>query len=64
MEQRLEGMADVKLLVNEKGAVEKALVEKSDAEIFNQPSIDAALKWQFMPAQQKGVAVSAWVMIP
>ena len=63
-EKGIEGVVYVKMLVNEKGVVEKAVVEQSDAEIFNKSSIDAAMKWRFKPALQKGSPVSTWVVLP
>ncbi len=63
-EKGIEGTVYVKLLVNEKGVVEKAIVEQSDAEIFNKVSVDAAMKWKFKPALKQGLAVSTWIMLP
>lgn len=63
-EQGIEGTVYIKLLVNEKGVVEKAVIEQSDAEIFNKVSIDAAMKWKFKPAMKQGLPVSTWVMLP
>ncbi|MBI2430346.1 MAG: TonB family protein, partial [Ignavibacteriales bacterium] len=63
-EKGIEGVVYVKMLVNEKGVVEKAVVEQSDAEVFNKSSIDAAMKWRFKPALQKGTPVSTWVVLP
>ena len=37
---------------------------RSDAEIFNQASIDAAMKWKFSPAILKGKPVAVWVTVP
>lgn len=63
-ERGIEGTVYVKLLVNDKGVVEKAVVEQSDAEIFNKVSIDAAMKWKFKPALKQGLPVSTWIMLP
>ncbi|MDD8018594.1 MAG: TonB family protein [Bacteroidota bacterium] len=62
--QKIEGMVWVKIWVDKKGSAHKAVVLKSDAEIFNQPSIDAAMKWKFSPAILKGEPVDVWVSIP
>lgn len=62
--QGIEGTVYVKLLVNDKGVVERAVVEQSDAEILNQASIDAAMKWKFKPGRSKGTPVSTWIMLP
>jgi len=37
---------------------------KSDAELFNQPAIDAAMKWKFTPAIMNNGPVAVWVSIP
>lgn len=63
-EKGIEGTVYVKLLVNDKGTVEKAVVEQSDAEIFNKVSVDAAMKWKFKPALKQGSPVSTWIMLP
>ncbi|MEW5797935.1 MAG: TonB family protein [Bacteroidota bacterium] len=63
-EKGIEGTVYVKLLVNDKGVVEKAVIEQSDAEIFNKVSIDAAMKWKFKPAMKQGLPVSTWIMLP
>lgn len=62
--QKLEGTVWIKIWVDKKGNAHKAVVLKSDAEIFNQPSIDAALKWKFEPAMVKGKPIDVWVSIP
>jgi TonB family protein len=64
MSRRQKGTVWVKLWVDEKGNVREATVLKSDAEILNQPSIDAAMKWKFEPAILKGQPVDVWVTIP
>ena len=42
----------------------KAALLKSDAEILNQPAIDAAMQFVFTPAMQHSGPVSVWVSIP
>lgn len=59
-----EGTVWVKIWIDKKGIAKEAIVTKSDAEIFNQPSIDAAMKWKFEPAMLKGQPVDVWVTIP
>jgi outer membrane biosynthesis protein TonB len=41
-----------------------SLIIKSDNEIFNQPSLDAAMKFEFIPAAKNNKAVSMWVVVP
>lgn len=60
----LEGTVWVKIWVDKEGKPKKAVVQKSDAEIFNQPSTEAAMGWIFTPAMMKNGPVSVWVSIP
>jgi protein TonB len=60
----LEGTVWVKIWVDKEGRPRKAVVQKSDAEIFNQPAAEAAMQWVFTPAMMKNGPVSVWVSIP
>ncbi len=60
----LEGTVYVKIWIDEEGKVKDAVIEKSDSETFNQPSIDAAKQFQFTPALKDGTPVSVWVTVP
>jgi periplasmic protein TonB len=60
----MEGTVYVKILVDKEGKPKRAVVIKSDAEMFNQPSIDAAMKFLFTPAIQDKKPVEIWVVIP
>jgi protein TonB len=60
----LEGTVWVKIWVDKAGKPKKAVVQKSDAEIFNQPATEAAMGWIFTPAMMKNGPVSVWVSIP
>jgi TonB family protein len=60
----LEGKTTVKLLVNKEGKVKKATILASDSDIFNEPSITAALQWVFTPGMMNNGPVSVWVCIP
>jgi protein TonB len=60
----LEGTVWVKIWVDKAGKPKKAVVQKSDAEIFNQPATEAAMQWIFTPAMMKNGPVSVWVSIP
>lgn len=60
----LEGNVYLKVWVDKEGKVRKAVVLKSDAEIFNQPATNAALQWVFTPAVMQKGPVSVWVSIP
>ncbi len=60
----VEGTVWVKIWVDKEGKAKRAQVLKSDAELFNQPSIDAAMKWVFTPAIMNNGPVAVWVSIP
>ena len=60
----IEGTVWIKIWVDKEGNARQAAVIKSDAEIFNQPGIDAAMKWKFTPAILNGKPVDVWVSIP
>ncbi len=62
--QKIEGTVWVKMWIDKKGNARRVEILKSDAEIFNQASIDAAMKWKFSPAMLKGEPVDVWVSIP
>lgn len=58
------GKAFVKVLVGKDGIPKKAVVIKSENEIFNQPAVDAAMKSKFTPAINKGEKIAVWVVLP
>ena len=60
----LEGTVWTKVVIDEAGKVVKVTISKSDAEIFNQPSIDAAMQWVFKPAMKDGKPIATEVAIP
>lgn len=60
----VEGTVWVKIWVDKEGLPKKAVILKSDAELFNKPAIDAAMKWKFTPAIMNNGPVSVWVSIP
>jgi len=60
----MEGTVWVKLWIDETGKVVKAEVLKSDAEIFDQPALDAGKQWLFKPAMSKGKPIAVWVSVP
>ena len=64
MKNGLQGTVYVKILVDTEGRVKDAVIAKSDGEIFNQASIDAAKQFQFTPAMKEGKPVSVWVVVP
>ncbi|MBI5472428.1 MAG: energy transducer TonB [Ignavibacteriae bacterium] len=60
----LEGTVWVKLWIGRDGIVKQALVVKSDAEIFDDASLDAARRLVFTAPLCMGKAVSVWATIP
>jgi len=60
----VEGKVWVKIWVDKEGNPKKAQIIKSDAELFNQPAIEAAMKWKFTPAIMNNGPVAVWVSIP
>ncbi len=60
----VEGTVWVKILVDKEGKAKKALIVKSDAEMFNDPAIKAALQWVFTPAMMNNGPVAVWAMVP
>ena len=60
----VEGTVWVKILVDKEGKAKKAVVMKSDAEIFNEPAINAAKQWVFTPAMMNNGPVAVWAAVP
>jgi protein TonB len=60
----VEGTVWVKILVDKEGKAKKAVVMKSDAEIFDEPAKQAALQWVFTPAMMNNGPVSVWAAVP
>jgi len=60
----VEGTVWVKIWVDKEGRAKKAQIIKSDAELFNQAAIDAAMQWVFTPAVMNNGPVAVWVSIP
>ncbi len=58
------GMVTMSITVDEKGNVANPVVKKSTRPEFEQPAIDAILKWKFEPAKKDGKPVSVQVVIP
>jgi TonB family protein len=60
---RIEGSVWIKVLVEKDGKVKKAVVIKSDAEVFNDEAEKAAQRCTFDPAQMNGQNVACWATI-
>jgi protein TonB len=60
----VEGTVIVKILVDKEGKAKKAVIIKSDADIFNEPAKEAALQWVFTPAMMNNGPVAVWAAVP
>ncbi|KAF0142949.1 MAG: periplasmic protein TonB [Stygiobacter sp.] len=60
----ITGKVFVKVLVDKTGRPKKAVVIKSDSELFNQVSIDAAMRSAFSPALQNQHPIAVWIVLP
>jgi protein TonB len=60
----IEGTVWLKILVDKEGNSRRAVVVRSDAEIFNDPAIQAGLQWKFTPAIMNRGPVAVWVVVP
>ena len=58
------GIVVVKCLIDEKGNVTEAQIEKTSNPAFSQPAIDAIKRWKFKPAKKEGAAIALHVNIP
>jgi protein TonB len=54
----------VKILIDKYGMPKKVVVQKSDAEIFEESAIEAAMNSKFTPAVMNNASVACWVSIP
>jgi TonB family protein len=64
MRAGLEGKVWVKIWVDKEGKPRQVVVMKSDAEIFNEPSVEAAKQFLFTPAYMNNGPVAVWVSVP
>ena len=64
MRAGLEGKVWVKIWVDKEGRPKQVVILKSDAEIFNEPAVEAAKQWIFTPAYMNNGPVAVWVSIP
>jgi len=64
MRAGLEGKVWVKIWVDKEGRAKQVVILKSDAEIFNEPAVEAAKQFVFTPAYMNNGPVAVWVSIP
>ncbi len=60
----LEGKVWVKIWVDREGKPKEVVILQSDAEIFNDPAVEAAKQFVFTPAYMNDGPVSVWVTFP
>jgi periplasmic protein TonB len=60
----ITGRVFVKVLVDKEGKPKKAVVIKTDSELFNQAAIDAAMRSAFTPAIQNQHPIAVWIVLP
>jgi TonB family protein len=60
----LEGKVWVKIWIDTEGKPKEVVILKSDSEIFNQVTLDAAKQFLFKPAFNKDTPVAVWVSVP
>lgn len=60
----ITGKVFVKVLIDKEGRPKRAVVIKSDSELFNQAAIDAAMKSAFTPAIQNQHPIAVWIVLP
>jgi len=60
----IEGTVYLKLLISEKGNVEKVKVEQGVKDMLDNSALDAAKKASFSPAMLNNKAVKVWVLLP
>ena len=60
----LEGKVWVKIWVDRDGKPREVDILQTDAEIFNEPAIEAARQFVFTPAYMNDGPVSVWVTFP
>ena len=64
IKHKIEGKVWVKIWIDSEGKVRDVVLMKSDAEIFNEPAIEAARKFVFTPAYVNREPVAVWVSVP
>lgn len=58
------GIVTVAIVVDEKGAVTEAAINKSSNPAFDEPSLEAVKKWKFKPATKDKQAIPSKVIVP
>ena len=58
------GKVYVKILVDKTGKPKKAVIMKTDSDLFNEAAVNAAMKSAFTPALQNQKPISVWIVMP
>jgi periplasmic protein TonB len=58
------GVVTVAIIIDEKGNVTSATINKSSHAEFEAPSLDAVRKWRFKPAMKDNQAIASRVIVP
>ncbi|MCK9408835.1 MAG: energy transducer TonB [Bacteriovoracaceae bacterium] len=62
--KKVEGDVWVKMWVNERGRVTKAMIENTPDQVLVNAALDAAMKTRFTPAVIDGKQVGVWLILP
>jgi len=60
----ITGKVFVKVLVDKEGKPRRAVVIKTDSDLFNDAAIAAAMKSAFTPALQNNHPIAVWIVLP
>ncbi len=60
----ITGRVFVKVLVDKEGKPKRAVVIKTDSDLFNDAAIAAAMKSAFTPALQNNHPIAVWIVLP
>ncbi len=63
-EKGIEGEVWVRMWVDEKGNVSKAMIERSPDQTLATAAMEAALKLKFKPSMSDGKPIGVWLIIP
>ena len=60
----IAGIVTVAIVIDEKGVVTEASINKSSNREFDSPSLEAVKKWRFKPATKDNQAIASKVIVP
>jgi TonB family protein len=62
--EKISGIVTVAVVIDEKGAVTNAEINKSSHPGFETPSLEAVRRWRFTPAMKDDRPIAARVILP